>query len=100
MESVAVMAVSSPLPSSTDTAPPSECDPPKRRKAMLASILAAKLRLGYELVSETEFGAVVCTPSPRRWLWMRKGRKNQHLNIAIDASERAHLSKTAHDRLT
>ena len=98
MESVAVMAVSSPLPSSTDVAPPSEGDSPKRRKALLASILATKLRLGYELESETEFGAVVCTPSPRRWLWMRKGRKNQLVNIAVDASGRAHLSKTAHDR--
>lgn len=103
MESVAVMAVSPYLPPSTDASTQSNGESPKRRRAMLASVLETKLRLGYELVSETEFGAVVCSPSPRRWLWMRKGRENPHLTIAIDASGRAHLSKgeaTAHDRLT
>ena len=93
MESVAVMAVSLLPAPSTDASPQPEGDSSERRRSTLARIVAAKLQLGYELVSKTEFGAVVCTPSPRRWLWTRKGRENRPLNIAIDASGRTHLSK-------
>ena len=57
MESVAVMAVTVSLsPGSVE-----------HRK----HVLAKKLRSGYELDSESEFGAVVFT---RRWLWMQSGR--------------------------
>ena len=64
------------------------------RRRVLAEVLAMKLRLGYELVSETEFGAVVCTPSPRRWLWARAGRENPHLNITVDDTGRTHFVKS------
>jgi hypothetical protein len=56
-----------------------------------------KLRLGYEVLSETEFGAVVCTPSPRRWFWTRTGRENQHLNITIDETGRTRFVKSHPD---
>ena len=36
----------------------------EQRSHVLADTLATKLRLGYEIESETEFGAVICTPKP------------------------------------
>jgi hypothetical protein len=56
----------------------------EQRMHVLADILAMKLRLGYEIESETEFGAVIFSPSPRRWLGIRKGLDNQRLTIQID----------------
>jgi len=97
MESVAIMAVSvlsSPPPEASG---PPVTDSSARRRHVLADVLAKKLRLGYELVSETEFGAVVCTPSPRRWLRTRTGRKNPHLNITVDETGTTHLVKSQAD---
>ena len=51
---------------------------------VLADTLALKLRLGYEIESKTEFGAVIFSPSPRRWLGIRKGQDNQRFTIRID----------------
>ena len=45
----------------------------EQRSHVLADTLATKLRLGYEIESETEFGAVIFSPSPRRWLGIRAG---------------------------
>jgi hypothetical protein len=94
MESVAVMAgsvLSSP-PTEASARPVTSSTAERRR--VLAEVLAMKLRLGYEVVSETEFGVVVSTPSPRRWLWTRAGRENQHLNITVDDTGRTHLVKS------
>jgi hypothetical protein len=56
----------------------------EQRMHVLADVLAMKLRLGYEIESETEFGAVIFSPSPRRWLGIRKGQDNQRFTIQID----------------
>jgi hypothetical protein len=56
----------------------------EQRMHVLADTLAMKLRLGYEIESETEFGAVIFSPSPRRWLGVRKGLDNQRFTIQID----------------
>jgi hypothetical protein len=56
----------------------------EQRIHVLADTLAMKLKLGYEVESETEFGAVIFSPSPRRWLGIRKGRDNQRFTIEID----------------
>jgi hypothetical protein len=101
IESVAVMAVTLLSAPPAQAVPELEAGSPEQRRSTLARILALKLRLGYELVAEAEFSAVVCTPSPRRWLWMRRGRENQRLNIAVDESGSVHLTKatqTAHSR--
>jgi hypothetical protein len=96
MESVAVMAVSV-LPSPpAESSTPVACSAAQRRR-LLSDVLATKLRLGYEVLSETEFSAVVRTPSPRRWLWTRSGRANPHLNIAIDEAGRTRLVKSYPD---
>jgi hypothetical protein len=55
----------------------------EQRIDLLADVLAMKLRLGYEIESETEFAAVIFSPSPRRWLGMRKGQDNQRFAIQI-----------------
>src|SRR3954467_721316 len=95
MESVAVMALSV---LSSPTAEPSVAQPAscstEQRQRLLSDVLAMKVRLGYEILSETEFSAVVCTPSPRRWLWTRTGRQNTHLNIAIDEAGKTRLVKS------
>jgi hypothetical protein len=87
------MAVSvlSPSPAEASAEPVTYSTAQRRR--VLADVLAMKLRLGYEILSETEFGAVVCTPSPRRWLWTRSGRENQHLGITIDEAGRTRVVK-------
>ena len=56
----------------------------EQRIHVLADILAMKHRLGYEIESETEFGAVIFSPSPRRWLGIRKGVDNQRFTIQIN----------------
>jgi hypothetical protein len=56
----------------------------EQRIHVLADTLAMKLRLGYEIESETEFGPVIFSPSPRRWLGVRKGLDNQRFTIQID----------------
>jgi hypothetical protein len=98
MESVAVMAVSvlSSPPSEASASQPASCSTAERRR-VLSDVLAMKRRLGYEVLSETEFSVVVCTPSPRRWLGTRSGRENQHLNIAIDETGRTRLVKSYPD---
>jgi hypothetical protein len=56
----------------------------EQRMHVLADTLEMKLRLGYEIESETEFGAVIFSPSPRRWLGIRKGQDNQRFTIEIN----------------
>jgi hypothetical protein len=97
MESVALMAVSLvPAAPAEALRGPAACSPAERR-SLLSDVLSMKLRLGYEVVSETEFAAVVRTPSPRRWLGTRTGRANQHLSIAIDDTGRTRLVKSHPD---
>ena len=55
----------------------------EQRIHVLADILAMKHRLGYEIESETEFGAVI-RGCPRRWLGIRKGVDNQRFTIQIN----------------
>ena len=93
MESVAVMAVSVLSPPSTDATPETLTGSVEHRHQVLSDALAMKLRLGYEVESETEFGAVVFTPSPRRWLWTRTGPENPRLTIAIDEDGKLNMSK-------
>jgi hypothetical protein len=95
MESVAVMALSvlSSPGAEPSVAQPVCCSAAQRRR-LLSDVLAMKLRLGYEILSESEFSAVVCTPSPRRWLWTRTGRQNTHLTIAIDEAGITRLVKS------
>jgi hypothetical protein len=99
MEGVAAMAVSLPSLSPTEAVREPVAGFADRRQ-VLAEVVAMKLRLGYELVSEDEFAAVVRTRSPRRWLWMRKGRANPCLSIAIDELGRVNLSKVTQTRTT
>ena len=61
---------------------------------LLADVLAMKLRLGYEIESETDFAAVVFSPSPRRWLGMRKGQDNQRFAIQIDEDGATNIERT------
>lgn len=70
-------------PSSEASAEP-ELGSDEQRIHVLADTLAMKLKLGYEVESETEFGAVIFSPSPRRWLGIRKGQDNQRFTIQID----------------
>jgi hypothetical protein len=55
----------------------------EQRKQLLAYVLATKHQMGYEIESETEFGAVIFTPSPRRWLRTRTGQDNERITIRI-----------------
>lgn len=84
------MAVSVLSPPSTDATSTGSAE---RRRQTLSDVLAMKLRLGYEVESQTEFGAVVFTPSRRRWLWMRAGPENPRLIIAIDENGELNMSK-------
>ena len=78
------MAISAPshLPAGASVEP--ELGSDDQRMHVLADTLALKLRLGYEIESETEFGADIFSPSPRRWLGIRKGQDNQRFTIRID----------------
>jgi hypothetical protein len=72
----------------------------EQRKHLLAYVLATKHRMGYEIESESEFGAVIFTPSPRRWLRTRKGRENERITVSIGENgstsfERGEKSVTA-----
>jgi hypothetical protein len=69
------------MPAEASNAP--ELGSDEQRTDVLADILAMKHRLGYEIESQTEFGAVIFTPSPRRWLGIRKGTDNQRFTIQI-----------------
>jgi len=60
---------------------------------VLADILEMKLRLGYEIESETEFAAVIFSPSPRRWLGMRKGQDNQRFTIQINEAGATNIER-------
>ena len=55
----------------------------EQRKHLLAHVLATKHQMGYEVESQTEFGAVIFTPSPRRWLRTRTGIDNERITINI-----------------
>jgi hypothetical protein len=78
------MAISAPshLPAEASVEP--ELGSDEQRINVLADTLAMKLRLGYEIESESEFGAVIFSPSPRRWLGVRKGQDNPRFTIQID----------------
>jgi hypothetical protein len=78
------MAISAPsqLPAEASVEP--ELGSDEQRMHVLADTLAMKLRLGYEIESETEFGAVIFSPSPRRWLGIRKGQGNQRFTIQVN----------------
>ena len=78
------MAISalSHLPAEASAEP--ELGSDEQRLHVLADILTLKLRLGYEIESEAEFGAVIFSPSPRRWLGIRKGIDNQRFTIQIN----------------
>ena len=78
---MAITALSQ-LPTEASTEP--ELGSDEQRMHLLADVLEMKLRLGYEIESETDFAAVIFTPSPRRWLGMRKGLDNQRFAIQID----------------
>ena len=64
-----------------------------QRVHVLSDLLATKLRLGYEIESETEFGAVIFSPSRRRWLGMRKGQDNQRFTIQINESGETNIER-------
>ena len=66
----------------------------EQRTDLLAELLAMKLRLGYEVESETDFAAVIFSPSPRRWLRMRKGLDNQRFTIRIDEDGATNIERT------
>ena len=78
------MAISAPSQLPTEASVEPELGSDEQRMHLLADVLAMKLRLGYEIESETDFAAVVFSPSPRRWLGMRKGQDNQRFAIQID----------------
>ena len=78
---MAISALSHPDPEAS--AEP-ELGSDEQRMHVLADTLEMKLRLGYEIESETEFGAVIFSPSPRRWLGIRKGLDNQRFTIEIN----------------
>jgi hypothetical protein len=65
----------------------------EQRMHVLADTLAMKLRLGYEIESETEFGAVIFSPSPRRWLGIRKGQDNQRFTIQVDEAGTTNIER-------
>ena len=65
----------------------------EQRMHVLADTLAMKLRLGYEIESETEFGAVIFSPSPRRWLGIRKGQDNQRFAIQIHRDRATNIER-------
>lgn len=87
------MAVSVLSPPSTDATPEALICSGDRRRQILSDVVAMKLRLGYEVESQTEFDAVVFTPSPRRWLWLLPGPENPRLTIAIDEHGELNMSK-------
>lgn len=66
----------------------------EQRMHLLADVLAMKLRLGYEIESETDFAAVFFSPSPRRWLGIRKGQDNQRFAIQIDGDGATNIERT------
>ncbi len=78
------MAISAPSQLPTEASVEPELGSDEQRMHVLADTLAMKLRLGYEIESETEFGAVIFSPSPRRWLGIRKGQDNQRFTIQIN----------------
>lgn len=91
--SVAVMAVFAPQAPSTEVSSETRTGWRAERRSILADAVALRVRLGYEVESRTEFSAVVFTPSPRRWLWMRRGSENSRLTVTVDDDCRVSMSK-------
>jgi hypothetical protein len=58
----------------------------EQRKLAFADALVVKSRLGYEVESQSDFEAVIFSPSPRRWLGTRAGKKNQRLVMTMDGA--------------
>ena len=87
------MAISalSRLPADVSVEP--ELGSDEQRIHVLADIIELKLRLGYEIESETEFGAVIFSPSPRRWLGIRKGVDNQRFTIEINGDGETRIER-------
>lgn len=56
----------------------------EQRKSTFADALVVKERLGYEVESQSDFEAVIFTPSPRRWLGTRAGKENTRLVMELD----------------
>lgn len=71
----------------------------EQRRRLLAYVLATKHHMGYEIQSETEFGAVIFTPSPRRWLRMRKGQANERMTIKIKEDGTTSIDRSKHNPL-
>jgi hypothetical protein len=78
------MATSAPSQLPVEASAELELGSDEQRQHVLADILETKLRLGYEIEYETAFGAVFFSPSPRRWIGMRKGLDNQRFTIQIN----------------
>lgn len=88
------MAISALSQPSAEASLEPELGSPEQRTGLLAELLAMKLRLGYEIESETDFAAVIFSPSPRRWLRMRKGQDNQRFAIRIGEDGTTHIERT------
>lgn len=76
-------------PTPQSTSPVREVPEPRsvdleQRQHAFGEALIAKAELGYEIESQTDFEAIVFTPSPRRWLWTRAGRANDRLIVTIN----------------
>jgi hypothetical protein len=56
----------------------------KQRKLAFADALVVKDRLGDEVESQSDFEAVIFTPSPRRWLGTRAGKENHRLIMTMN----------------
>ena len=67
-----------------DTSADPELSGAEQRTHALGEALLAKDRMGYEIESQTDFEAVIFTPSPRRWLWTRTGHANDRLVMTVD----------------
>lgn len=56
----------------------------EQRKLAFADALLVKGRLGYEVESQSDFEAVIFTPSPRRWMGTRAGKENDRLIMTMN----------------
>jgi hypothetical protein len=79
------MATASHSPSRAPAVPvEDEAVSSEQRKLAFADALGLKSRLGYEIESQSDFEAVIFSPSPRRWLGTRAGKENQRLIMTMD----------------
>jgi len=78
------MAISAPSQLPTEASVEPELGSDEQRMHLLADVLAMKLRLGYEIESETDFAAVVFSPSRAGGWGCARGQDNQRFAIQID----------------